>query len=152
MVSTKFLIKKKVFSCLLYAFSKCHCFKRVAPWATLDQSNSTMSDNNMYALAIPRAKLVQSAADRRMSMGSESSGFTVREELERQVITDVTRTEVFGGAHQDGTGFNYESIGRYDSRGGGNQSFSEFTRDQDDRSVDSYHTNEHRVYDSLSRR
>ncbi|CAD5215235.1 unnamed protein product [Bursaphelenchus xylophilus] len=71
--------------CCLYACSRLRWFKRQP--ALLDQTGSSASD----LWAIPRPKLV--GADNE-SMGSGSSEFTIREEIERRVVTDVTRTEV----------------------------------------------------------
>lgn len=52
----------------------------------MDQTGSSYSD-----LVIPRPKVRSYDGE---SMGSGSSEFTIREEIERRVITDVTRTEL----------------------------------------------------------
>jgi len=83
--------------CLLYLCTRCRCFKRDRglPWSSLDQSGSSdLSDiYGNQALAIPRAKLARS--------DSGSSGYTIREEIERTVNTEVTRTEMRTEANED---------------------------------------------------
>ncbi|KAI1731796.1 calcium-binding EGF domain-containing protein [Ditylenchus destructor] len=108
--------------CLLYLCTKCHCFKRrrAFPWSTLDQSNSSesgadLSDLYNKEIGIPRAQL-KSEADSNAaqlaryldenlriprahlhdssSLASGSSEYTIREEIERRVTTDVTKTEL----------------------------------------------------------
>uniref|UniRef100_A0A915E6E7 EGF-like domain-containing protein n=1 Tax=Ditylenchus dipsaci TaxID=166011 RepID=A0A915E6E7_9BILA len=72
--------------CLLYLCSRCRCFKRerAFPFASLDNGSS---DYSIYSqpIGIPRAKL-----DRSESFGSD---YTIREEVERVVTTDTTKTE-----------------------------------------------------------
>ncbi|KAI6228064.1 hypothetical protein M3Y95_00583100 [Aphelenchoides besseyi] len=70
--------------CCLWALSRLRWFRRRR--GILDQSGSSYSD-----LVIPRPKVRSLDAE---SMGSGSSEFTIREEIERRVITDVTRTEM----------------------------------------------------------
>lgn len=162
--------QKKIFSCLLYSCSKCYCFQRVAPWTTLNQTHSTgISDNtnsDLYALAIPRAKLKTVAFDSH-SMGSDGSDFTIREDAERRVITEITRTEFHGGDNGTGHGGVYDAyhaIEEYDLDAIDGQPRRQITHHreyvnyppplrqlepdygQDDRSIESYHTNEHRMY------
>ncbi|KAI6184211.1 hypothetical protein M3Y97_00571900 [Aphelenchoides bicaudatus] len=69
--------------CCLWALSRLRWFKRRG---IMDQTGSSYSD-----LVIPRPKVRSLDAE---SMGSGSSEFTIREEIERRVITDVTRTEL----------------------------------------------------------
>uniref|UniRef100_A0A183C216 EGF-like domain-containing protein n=1 Tax=Globodera pallida TaxID=36090 RepID=A0A183C216_GLOPA len=107
---------------LLFLCTKCRCFKRRRDFSTLDQSASSESGADFTSLygGIPRAKLKSSSgADStdvhvarlanylddglripraqlgqdNSSLGSGSSEYTIREEIERRVITDVTRTE-----------------------------------------------------------
>ncbi|KAI6183966.1 hypothetical protein M3Y97_00545400 [Aphelenchoides bicaudatus] len=146
--------------CLLYAFSKCRCFKQVAPWSALNQTHSTgFSDNtsDLYAMAIPRAKL---KAFDTTSINSGASDFTIRENGERQVITEITRVEYHddGNNHPAGGTFNaYHSINDY---GDSEHPYRHIEHHetfvanepnpdygQDDRSIDSYHS-EHRVYEN----
>ncbi|KAI6242873.1 Transmembrane cell adhesion receptor mua 3 [Aphelenchoides fujianensis] len=69
--------------CCLWALSRLRWFRRRR--GILDQSGSSYSD-----LVIPRPKVVAGDA---MSMGSGSSEFTIREEIERRVVTDETEEE-----------------------------------------------------------
>jgi hypothetical protein len=122
----------------------------------------------LYALAIPRPKITPILADTR-SIASDESDFTVREDGERQVITEVTRTEFLDGQNGVGTIDSYHTIEQYNLDGiphrqtVHHQSFVEYPPvlepdyEQDDRSIESYHTNDHlRVYEpgleSLNRR
>lgn len=149
-----------MFSCLFYVFSKCRCFqKRVAPWSGLNQTQSTgYSDNtsDLYALSIPRAQLKPIDT---ISVRSGSSDFTVREDAERQVITEITRVEFLDGTNGNqlgGTSNSYHSIEDYETdyphhEIENHEAFVDFRSyphpdyDQDDRSIGSY-THEHQVY------
>ncbi|KAI1732442.1 adhesion G protein-coupled receptor E2 [Ditylenchus destructor] len=73
--------------CLLYLCTKCRCFKRhrEVPWSAMD-SGSDISDLYSQPIGIPRAKLGGDSD----SLGSD---YTIREEIERRVTTDITRTE-----------------------------------------------------------
>jgi hypothetical protein len=73
-------------SCLLWLCSKLRWFRR-HPWKTLSESGgSSIYDQN---IVIPRAQLKSSG-----SFGSQASEYTIREEVEHHVTTDVIRTEV----------------------------------------------------------
>lgn len=83
--------------CLLWLLSKLRWFRR-PHWQTLSESDSSLYDQN---IAIPRAQLMK----RGDSLASGSSEFTIREEVEHRVTTDVIRTEEtmsYGGEeHED---------------------------------------------------
>uniref|UniRef100_A0A915D2K1 EGF-like domain protein n=1 Tax=Ditylenchus dipsaci TaxID=166011 RepID=A0A915D2K1_9BILA len=92
--------------CLLYLCTKCHCFKRYP------SSDSGVSDLYNKEIGIPRAHLREDNAAQlarylddglriprahlhdNSSMDSGSSEYTIREEIERRVTTDVTKTEL----------------------------------------------------------
>jgi len=71
--------------CLLYLCTRCRCFRR-----RRGLLESTSSESGIYdQMRIPRAHLYDAE-----SMKSGDSEFTIREEVERRVTTDVTRTEM----------------------------------------------------------
>ncbi|KAF7632829.1 hypothetical protein Mgra_00007760 [Meloidogyne graminicola] len=107
---------------LLYLCTRCRCFYRRPEFAALDASASSDSGADFSLYGIPRAKLkhsshTDSAADSRAAQlagyledgiriprvhlhhdgsslaSAASSEFTIREEIERKITTDITRTE-----------------------------------------------------------
>lgn len=94
------------------------------------------------------------------NISTGSSDFTINEDAERRVITEVTRTEFLdGGNGPHGTFDAYHTIEEYSpgTMDGQprrqivhHQGYLEYPNQdygQDDRSIESYHTNEHRVYE-----
>ncbi|KAI6194473.1 hypothetical protein M3Y96_01128600 [Aphelenchoides besseyi] len=166
--------------CLLYFMSKCRCFQRVVPWNVLNETGESTGTHNsdLYTLAIPRAKLRSTPLPAHIdagSLGSGESDFTLNENVERQVITEITRTEFHDDGNGDGGTLNTYHAINYgsprqpidDSRhprplaitasADSNQlssafgdSYRSFQGEQDDRSIESYATTEQRVYEPES--
>ncbi|CAD5230397.1 unnamed protein product [Bursaphelenchus okinawaensis] len=91
--------------CLLYFCARTRCFKKNTgfnDWNTIHYNDNA---SDMYSLTIPRAKLMLPLDV--ASLGSTGTQFTIKEEIERQVVTDITRTEL--GMHDDGQNVVVES-------------------------------------------
>ncbi|CAD5233597.1 unnamed protein product [Bursaphelenchus xylophilus] len=86
------------FSCLFYFLARTRCWKKNVAWNDWNTIHYNDKGSDIYSLTIPRAKLMPPLDV--TSLGSDGSQYTIKEEIERQVVTDITRTEL--GAASDG--------------------------------------------------